>query len=315
VSGVRTAEGEELRADLVVDCCGRRSASPGWLEALGGRRPDEELEDSGFIYLGRHFRARDGVTPRDFGPALLEWGSVSTLTLPADNGTWSVTVVGRSSDRVILGFRDVQRWERLVRSLPPVAPWLEGEPIEDGIVTMSKIEDRHREYVPGGSPVATGLVAVADAWACTNPSLGRGASIGMMHAQSLRDTLRQVGPDRPGELAEAFADATASIVEPWYAATVSFDRQRLAEMAAIAQGHTYTNDDPGFELGKAMAVASGRDAGVLRAFLSVVNVLETPNQAMARPGVMEKVIELGAGWRDEPQIGPDRKELVAMATD
>jgi len=315
VSGVRTTDGEVLRADLVIDCCGRRSASPAWLEALGGRRPSEELEDSGFIYLGRHFRARDGRTPEDFGPALLEWGSISTLTLPADNGTWSVTVVGRSSDRAILGFRDVPRWERLVRSLPTVAPWLDGDPIEVRIVTMSKIEDRHREYLPGGSPVATGLVAVADAWACTNPSLGRGASIGMMHAQSLRDTLRQVGPERPSELAEAFAAATASIVEPWYAATLTFDRQRLAEMTAIAEGRTYTNDDPAFELGKAMALASGRDATVLRAFLCIVNVLETPDRAMARPGVMEKVIELGAGWRDEPPLGPDREQLVAMATE
>ncbi len=36
VVGVRTTEGEELRADLVIDCGGRRSALPDWVEALGG---------------------------------------------------------------------------------------------------------------------------------------------------------------------------------------------------------------------------------------------------------------------------------------
>ena len=39
VTGVRTTDGEELRADLVIDCSGRRSALPDWLEALGAPAP------------------------------------------------------------------------------------------------------------------------------------------------------------------------------------------------------------------------------------------------------------------------------------
>jgi 2-polyprenyl-6-methoxyphenol hydroxylase-like FAD-dependent oxidoreductase len=48
--------------------------------------------------------------------------------------------------------------------------------------------DRHRRHVVDGEPVITGLAALGDAWACTNPSLGRGASIGL-HACALRDLL------------------------------------------------------------------------------------------------------------------------------
>jgi flavin-dependent dehydrogenase len=202
----------------------------------------------------------------------------------------------------------------VVRSLPTAAHWLEGDPIEERIVVMAKIEDRHREMRPGGNPVATGILAVADAWACTNPSVGRGASIGMVHAQALRDTLRQTGVDRPAELSEAFASATAASVEPWYQGTLSFDRHRLAEMEAAAEGTTYDPGDPEYEMTRALAMASLKDPDVFRGFLDIVGVLELPEGVLARPGVMEKVIEFGAEWRDEAANGPSRAELVAMAT-
>ena len=314
ITGVRTSDGEELRADLVIDCSGRRSALPSWLEALGARTPREEVEDSGFIYLARHFRSRDGQLPFALGPLLQSYGSISVLTLPADNATWSVTLIARSGDRALFGLKDVGRWEEVLRSLPTVAHWIDGDPIEDRIITMAKIEDRHRDLRPDGVPVATGVLAVADAWACTNPSVGRGASIGMLHAQTLRDTLRHTGPDRPGELSEAFAVATADTVEPWYQATLAFDRHRLAEMAAEADGVTYEPDDPAYEMTGALAAASSRDPDVLRGFLDIVGVLDLPGDVMARPGMFEKIIEFGADWRTQEAIGPNRDQLVAMAS-
>jgi 2-polyprenyl-6-methoxyphenol hydroxylase-like FAD-dependent oxidoreductase len=311
--GVRTTGGEELRADLVIDCGGRRSALPDWLEALGARRPEDEVDDSGFIYFGRHFRSRDGQLPAALGPGLQPYGSISALMIPADNHTWAVTLVARSGDRALLGLKDVERWEHTVRALPTVAHWLDGDPIEDRVTTIAKIEDRHRDLHPDGAPVATGVVAVADAWACTNPSLGRGASIGMLHAQALRDTLRQTGSDDPAALSEAFAVATETTVEPWYQATLSFDRHRLAEMSAIAEGVTYDPGDPGYEMTKALELATPRHPDAFRASLDIAFVLELPEVAMARPGLLEKVIAHGAGWRDEPEFGPERAQLVALA--
>jgi 2-polyprenyl-6-methoxyphenol hydroxylase-like FAD-dependent oxidoreductase len=314
VTGVQTTDGEQLRADLVIDCSGRRSALPTWLEGIGARRPEEQLDDSGFIYLGRHFRSGDGQLPASLGPGLQAFGSISVLTLPADNGCWSVTLVARSGDRALLGLKDIDRWTSVVRALPTVAHWIDADPIEDRIVTMSKIEDRHRDLRPDGTPVATGMVAVSDAWACTNPSVGRGASIGMLHSQVLRDTLREIGPDQPGELAEAFALATAASVEPWFRATLAFDRHRLAEMAAAADGVAYAPEDPAYEITKALEVASGSDPDALRAFIAITGVLELPEVALAKPGLLDKVIELGADWRDQPVFGPTRDELVALAT-
>jgi hypothetical protein len=135
----------------------------------------------------------------------------------------------------------------------------------------------------------------------------------MLHAQALRDTLRRTGPDDPAALGEAFAAATEATVEPWYQATLSFDRHRLAEMSAIAEGTTYDPGDPAYEMTKALALATQRDPDAFRAFLDIAFVLELPEVALARPGLAEKVVAHGAAWRDEPAFGPDRAALVALA--
>ena len=72
VTGVRTMDGEEVSADLIVDAMGRRSKVPDWLEAIGARRPIEEAEDSGFIYYTQFFRSTTGMAPVALNAGLFE---------------------------------------------------------------------------------------------------------------------------------------------------------------------------------------------------------------------------------------------------
>jgi 2-polyprenyl-6-methoxyphenol hydroxylase-like FAD-dependent oxidoreductase len=315
VVGVRTESGEEIRADLVVDMSGRRSALPRWLADIGARPVVEELEDSGFMYYGRHFRSRGGATlPFAFGPALMPLGTISSLTLPADNGTWSVVVIASARDRALYGLRQVQRWENLVRSLPLVAHWLDGIPIEDDITVMAKLEDRHRSFVTDGRPVATGVVAVADAWACSNPSVGRGASIGMAHGVLLRDQLRDVGLDDPFHFATAFHDATAEEIQPWFDWTRSGDRHRLAQIEAGIEGHEYDPGDPAWELEQALGAVTSKDPDLLRIAIRAALVVDPLEKALSEPAVADRIRDLGEGWQSEPVPAPGRQELVAIAT-
>ena len=46
--------------------------------------------------------------------------------------------------------------------------------------------------------------------------------------------------------------------------------------------------------------------------LRIAGVLACPDEVLAEPGVFEKVVELGAGWRDEPVFAPTREELLAV---
>jgi 2-polyprenyl-6-methoxyphenol hydroxylase-like FAD-dependent oxidoreductase len=314
VTGIVTDTGEEIAADLVVEATGRRSGLPDWLEAVGGRRPVQELEDSGFVYYGRHFRSADGSLPPIVGPLLQSYGSVSILTLPADNGTWGVAMIASSADKAMRAMRDVDAWTAVVRSLPLAAHWLEGDPLDDQIQMMAKIEDRHRRFVVDDQPVATGVVALADSWACTNPSLGRGITMAVLHALALRQLVAGTGIDDPVAFARSWDETTLATVEPWYRATLDFDRHRLADIDAQIAGETYRPDDPAWEIGQGLAFAAGVDPDCFRAFLSIVGMLQTPQEALARPGVFEKVIELGAAWREAPTFGPTRDELLSIVS-
>lgn len=311
VTGVALEEGGQIEADLVVDATGRRSPLPGWVESAGGRPPVEEGDDSGFVYFGRHFRSDDGELPPVLGGLAQSYGSISALTLPADNGTWSVVLVASSHDAAMRGLRDPDRWTRTVRTLPLCAHWLEGEPLGDKVEVMAKIEDRRRSLVVDGGPVATGVVAVGDAWACTNPSLGRGATIGLLHALALRDLVRQGPLDDPRGLAAAWATATDESVGGWYEDTNDYDRHRLGEIQAEIAGVPYEPGDPSWETTKAMEWAVTRDPDVLRSFLRVAGVHQRRDDALAGPGVADAVSAARASWRDEPRVGPSREELLA----
>ena len=314
VVGVRTKAGESIPADLVVDMSGRRSALPDWLQGIGADPAAEELEDSGFMYYGCHFRSADGSLPTMLGPAVMHWGTITSLTMAADNGTWAVGLVTGSNDKALRPLREVARWEAVVRSIPPVAHWLDGTPIEDGVQVMARLEDRYRGFVVDGMPVATGVVAVADSWACSNPANGRGAWIGMLHALTLRDQLRAVGPDYPAAFAEAFHTATAETVEPWYRTTLAGDRHRIGEIEAGIRGETYDPHDPRYHLQMALRAASGQDPDCLRAGLDIQLVLRRPKEVFAPAELRDKILQLGSGWRKEQPLGPDRKQLLALAS-
>jgi 2-polyprenyl-6-methoxyphenol hydroxylase-like FAD-dependent oxidoreductase len=314
VTGVLTKAGEAITADLVVDMSGRRSALPGWLQEIGARRPAEELEDVGFLYYQRYFRSADGSVPPMIGPAQIHWGTISSITLPADNGTWAIVLVTASNDTALRPLREADRWEAMARGLPLVAHWLDGTPIDDGVAVMARLEDRYRGFVLDGKPVATGVVAVADSWACSNPANGRGASIGLLHALTLRDQLRAVDPGDPAAFAAAFHAATAETVEPWYRATLASDRHRIGEIEAGVRGVRYDSPDPEYQLEKALDAAFGQDPQCTRANFDIRFVLDTPAEVFARPGLRDKTLQLGADWRDAPPFGPTREQLLALVS-
>ena len=314
VTGVRLASGEVLACDLVVDAGGRRSALPMWLDDLGAAPCLDVVEDSGFTYYGRHFRSIDGSLPEQQGVTLLnEFGSVSLLTLPCDNSTWSVVLVVAPGDAPLRGLSRTDRWTEAVRSMPGFEQWVDGEPLEDRVMTMAKIEDRIRSLVVDRRPVASGVLTVGDSWACTNPSVGRGVSIGMLHAVALRDTLHDRADRADADLTLEWGDVTDCVVGPWFEATRSGDRLRLSEMQARAAGEEFTSDDPGFEIARGLGAAAAVDPDCVRALFGIAGVLQLPGEALSAPGVFDTILDVGAGWRDVARPGPTRAELVAVA--
>ena len=173
---------------------------------------------------------------------------------------------------------------------------------------IAGIEDRHRGFVVDGDPVATGVVAVGDAWACTNPSLGRGATIGLLHA--VRAARR------------AARHRHRTITTSWYAGSTSGPPPRWSRCTAPPCGSTGTGwpnstptppacrtgtDDPRWAFSLAMFAAGRADPDVARAYLSLTSLLATPDELLAEPGLAEKITKLGGHAPNYPLPGPTRR--------
>lgn len=311
ITGVRTADGEELRADVVIDAMGRMSRSPEWLTALGARRPYEEQADCGFSYYTRYFTGSS--LPQRVGPIFSVLDTIAVLTLPGDNGTWSITIMTATGDTPLKSLRHSEKWTNTLRACPLQAHWLDGEPITD-VLPMSGIVDRYRRFVVDGSPVATGFFAVADAWACTNPSAGRGLTIGLMHAVRLRDALRET-PDDPTAQALAFDARTEAEVTPWYHAQIALDRVRYAQVEAVREGRE--PPPPSDDLSRSAASLFATliaDPDLFRAALEYVGTITPIQDIVRRPDVAERIRAATESLGSTPlqMPGPDRKQLLAI---
>ena len=314
VSGVIAADeyGQEeiFATDLVVDASGRNSGLARLLRAAGAKAPLDESDDSGFVYYGRAYRSADGSIPPLLGGGLQSYGSISTLTLAADNGTWQLALVASGRDRPMRRARSADVFDRVWSAYPLVAHWLDGEPLSD-VEVMANLEDRIRHFVIDGEPVATGLAAVGDSWGCTNPSVGRGASIGLIHAVALRDHIRQARPDDPVGWALGWQQRTAETVEPYVRETLRNDRFRLGEIEAAIEGRSYRTEDPLYRVLRAAEAAATLDPEVLRAWMDYFLMLQPAAEIFADDDLAARVLDLGSEL-DNNGPGPTRSELLAL---
>lgn len=310
VTGVITDSGA-IAADLVVDATGRRSPLSGWLAEIGGRPLPEVVEDSGFVYHSRHFRSADGTVPALRGPLLQHFGSMSVLTLPAEGGTWGVGLITSSRDEALRSLHRADRWTAVARALRPIAHWVDGEPIT-GVDVMARLEDRRRTLCPGGRPLVTGVAPVADAWASTNPTLGRGTSLALLHAIALRDTIRTVGLTDPVRFALAWHDASERELGPAYDAVVTADRHRLAEIDAAVDGATYHSTDLAWRAYRVLEDVAHLDPELLRGWFRIAGMVASGVEVFGKPGFLRRIARAARRRSQAPPV-ITRERLVALA--
>jgi 2-polyprenyl-6-methoxyphenol hydroxylase-like FAD-dependent oxidoreductase len=307
VVGVKCETGDVVGADLVVAATGRRSALSRWLVDAGARVPYEEEEDSGLVYYGRHIRSLDG-SQLVASPGVQMFGSIGLIQLPGDDGTAGIGLIGTSSDHALFPLRHEEAWHRVMRAVPGGAVLVDAEPISP-VVSMSKIEDAYRRFVVDGEPVATGVVALADAWAATNPSLGRGISLGTLHAMMLRDVVREHSDD-PYTLALAFDELTERALTPWYRATVWQDRNGIRDVAAEVLGESRPNDDPLWDRMKRLTPLLASDIDLAVRFVNSGGFLaETPPDMLRDPEIEAKLLPPADV---PPHGGPTRAQLLDL---
>ena len=189
---------------------GRRSTLPKLL--TDDRRAGARGEDRGL-------RLRVLRPPLPFGRRLdaarcsarccMPYGTVSTLTLPADNGTWGLGIIVSAKDKPMRAAEGRRRWMRVCQGFPLVAHWLDGEPLDD--------ERRGHGEDRGPAPAFVDRRRAASPPACSrSPTRGRartrrsgaGMSIGDDARGRAARPLARRAPDDPVELARAWHEVT-----------------------------------------------------------------------------------------------------------
>ena len=197
------------------------------------------------------------------------------------------------------------------RACPLHAHWLDGEPMTD-VLPMSGVVDRYRRFVSNGNPIATGFVAVADAWACTNPSAGRGLTVGFKHALLLRDVLRDTAGE-PAAVVREFDGRTEAEIAPWYHAQIVLDRTRFAEMEALREGRTPS--PPADDLARgilSLLMTMTASPELYRAGVEYFATITPVQQILERPVVAAGIRDRLAAMTGPPprMPGPTRTQLL-----
>ena len=307
VTGVRLQSGETIDARVVVDAAGRRSPLSSMIEAVGGRRPQEHAFEAGFVYNTQYYRGSELPELRD--DMLSAVGSISVLTIPGDNGWWSATLYHSPKDKQMRKVRDPKTFQRVLQALPNHAHWADGEPQGD-VFSMAATSNTTRELIVDGTPCATGVVPLGDAWGFTNPSIGRGITLGQMHVVEMAPAIAE-HIDDPHQLAVEWERRTGGRPARFHASTVDFDRLRAPQVDAFMRGQDDPADpsDPSVAGPRAFASAAHYDAEVLRWYDEVIACFSLPDEVVARDGVLERVREVASSTPPYSSPGPDRAEL------
>jgi 2-polyprenyl-6-methoxyphenol hydroxylase-like FAD-dependent oxidoreductase len=281
VAGLRVRAGgaeRNIHADLVVDCSGRGSRVPAWLDSLGFLPPRcEELRiDARYRTRSFHFKPgrMDGLR------------ALFVTTVP---GNPRYGVVGYQEGEVwmcsIGGLGGVQAPAELegfldfARSLP--VPDLyealrDAEPVGEARAYGMPSNLRRRYERLRAFP--RGLLVMGDAVCSFNPTYGQGMTVAAMEALALRDWLR-----RPDANAKTWFRSIAPIVDrPWFIVTGG-DALTLGLPAATRGAKGWINR----YLARFHAAAA-YDAALSHAFLRVAN-LEAAPASLLRPALAWRV--------------------------
>jgi 2-polyprenyl-6-methoxyphenol hydroxylase-like FAD-dependent oxidoreductase len=302
VTGVRTAGGEALAADVVVDASGHRTPVPGWLAAHGIDLP-VEASDCGLVYFTRHYRLRPGVVRPPLNRVFFAGGDLPGVLVrwfPADNDTAMLAQIVLAEDRLLKAVRRAARFEAVVRAVPTVAPWLEcADPISD-VFGMGALPNTLRRVVRAGRPLVLGLHLVGDAACTTNPLLGRGVS---MAAVSVAGLVRALAaePHDPAAQALRVEDALAREIEPSFRENAEHDRAVAQRLRADLTGEPPPDSPPPADDAlwpEELLLAGMQDADLYRAWMRYAHLL-ADDSLLSDPAVVERARRLVP-----PETGP-----------
>jgi 2-polyprenyl-6-methoxyphenol hydroxylase-like FAD-dependent oxidoreductase len=289
---------ETLPADLVVDATGRGSRGPQWLEELGYPAPAVDEVHIGLAYATRSYR-REPDAPVGASIAGTVTNSRGGIMIPQEGDRWIVAVGGILGDTAPL---DHDGFTAFAATLPSPAIHeviRDAEPLSDAIRFRYPVSRRHRYERMARLP--EGYLPFGDAISSFNPVYGQGMTVAALEAVALATALEDGGTG----LAHRFLRAAARLVDnPWdisVGADLRFPDVQGRRTAKVRAVNGYL---------ERLHVAAERDPAVGRAFLRVVNLVDSPERLMT-PSVAVRVLRGSRGGVPVGRRLPDPQPVGA----
>jgi flavin-dependent dehydrogenase len=246
--GVVLDNGEQVRADLVVDATGKNACSIQWLAALGFETPAESVIKCDFAYASALLKPPDPAAIGGAGFFVLpdpggQYNTRASYLVRIEDDLWMAGLGGRFRDFPPVdldGWRDFGRtlnwpiWDELVGTAELVT-----KPVP---FRFPRSVRRHFERL---KRFPDGLILLGDSVCHYNPVYGQGMSAAAWQARTLGELLAQRGSDSRGVTGlalEFFPKAYEVTRAPWaLAAALDFQDNRttgdfpVEEMESLAK--------------------------------------------------------------------------------
>lgn len=285
-----------LQAELVVDCTGRGSRAPQWLQAWGYDAPLEERVDIGICYTSACF-GRAGACAIGAGlDKVAAFGAVTNeqphpgvllAQEPDAQGRprWTAAVGGFAGDHVPASLQAMRERALVIGSPELVKVTHEAELLGEVIRYRMPHSQRRRYERQQRLPAA--FLVMGDAITSFNPIYGQGMTVAACEALVLRQHLQAGGLPHP----RAFFRDVAKVVDiPWQLAVggdLAIDSVPGHRPLPLRIVNAYV---------ARILRAAPRDAVVSAAFQTVVHMVKPPSSLFA-PAVLLRVMLKGGGGR------------------
>jgi len=290
-TGVRVvAEGGEeevLPADLVVDCSGRGSKLPTWLEANGLERPSATVITVNVGYSTQYFRVASHSN--------LEWQALLILNQPpratrlgagffVEGGELQLTLGGLFRDYPpddeagFLKFAESLEHPALFHAIRGAAP--------SSTIATYRFPAHVWNHYDRLKNFPQNLLVLGDALCSFNPIYGQGMTVAALEAQVLRQCLAEAkgnGEDMM-KLQERYFQGIANIVKAAWAVATGADLAYPQADGRRPVGHGATNRYLEYLIG-----LSCHDKKALTVWNQVTN-MQRPLSALFAPSIMGRVM-------------------------
>ncbi|KQY51668.1 MULTISPECIES: FAD-dependent oxidoreductase [unclassified Nocardioides] len=254
-TGLGLEDGSSVTAGLVIDAGGRRSPISRWLADAGIVQP-QRVDPCEVIYYTRHHRVVGDAPRLNAGFAQIhQFPSFISLLFLGDNDTGMLAMSTHGKDPLLKRLRHDAAFSAVMAAMPGFEEWAVALDPIGSVFCLGALDNRMRFLVRDGRPVVRGLHQVGDALCMTNPTRGRGLSMGLAAAGALCDLLGDESLD-PDDLALAYDAWQQRVLAIYYretaASDVTLDRQLRAGLA----GQAIPRNAPGIELPEGHPVTS-----------------------------------------------------------